>query len=222
MIDFSAIVARAQIAASQQNLVPVKRNASTGRMVVTKVATSGKVTPVAPVAPTRMTANGAREFLAAIRVAGRRPNDKGIMVSAGDNVKIADEKAALVAFVGKAESPHGNAMFQATSTARQLIAREYGAPVAPVKVASTVRGYVAGVAEAGKREADDAAARRRVAVGLVLDLRKIATREGLQIALLNAGHDDAKFAPFLASDAEAVEAAKLLADKLAAEHGIAE
>jgi hypothetical protein len=216
-IDFAALVARATVAASaSHNLVPVKRSRETGRMVATTVATTGKVQPIAPVAKAApvVTRETAERFIMAHRAAAKVKGAE----------RDAAERDAVIAFTGRwqAAAYHAKQVNDAMALASRTIVNAKRGPVAPaaVKVAPTLAGYVAGVNDAAKRDAEDTAARRRLAVGLLCDLRKVTTREGLHAALVSGGHDDAKFAPFLANDAEAIEAAKLLAAKLAAEHGI--
>ena len=225
MIDLSSAIASAvnAFAASQPApVVRVKRDASTGRMVRAEPATSGRVTPVSPVAPVAArSADDARTFLAALRAADAPlTGSDGKRRAPTADEKRAAERAALQAFGVRTLDPHGTAVFQATTTARGLIAAEKraaeGFKPEPAPVAPTLRGWDAAARDAA---ADDAAARKRIVIGLVLDLGKVRTASGFHAALVAGGRDDAPIALHL-SDAAATAAARALRADLAREHGI--
>lgn len=219
-IDFAALVARATAAA---NLVPVKRNAQTGRMERAPAAKAAAPAPVKLIATAAkaITVETAETFRAALKVAAKLDGE----------ARIKAERDAVIALVGSyaVGGYHPKAVNDALAAANKAIIAAKRGPVVPGPTRAEQRahlaslnGYTAGVADAAKRAADDAAARRRVLVGFVLDLRKVTTREGLHAAMVAGGRDDAHLAMFLASDAEAVEAARDMANALAREHGIAE
>ena len=222
-IDFAALVSRAQAdfaRTSPAPLVRVKRDPSTGRMERAPVAVKVAAPVAVKVAPV-VTVATAEQFRAALKLAAKLDGE----------ARIKAERDAVIALVGSYPMGgyHPKAVNDALDRANKLIVAAKRGPVAlgPSREEqrahlASLRGYTAGVADAAKRAAEDAAARRRVIVALVLDLRKVTTREGFHAALVAGGRDDAHLAPFLASDEEAIEAARTLAADLSREHGIAE
>lgn len=108
----------------------------------------------APAAPSAPSADMARAYLLAMRQAGKRVNDNGIMAPAGRDATEADQKAAIQALLGApVVGPLGSAIDNANRAAQRalrapmpkseaLAAEPYrhGAKAAP-----SVAGYVAGM-----------------------------------------------------------------------------
>ena len=128
----------------------------------------------------------------------------------------ADDARTFLAALRAADAPlTGSDGKRRAPTADEKRAAE-GFKPEPAPVAPTLRGWDAAARDAA---ADDAAARKRIVIGLVLDLGKVRTASGFHAALVAGGRDDAPIALHL-SDAAATAAARALRADLAREHGI--
>ncbi len=96
-----------------------------------------------------VTVESARIFLLAMRSAGKRANDHGVMINAGREATEADQKSAIQAFTGKpVVGPLGAALDNANRMAQRVL-RPVAAATTPYNHGATampsVAGYVAGM-----------------------------------------------------------------------------
>ena len=99
-------------------------------------------------------ADMARAFLTALRTAGKRANDKGVMVPGGRDATIADEAELIGAFCGYSKGqPHGTQLDNARQAAQRAL-RPVASSTAPYsRCSASVGGYVAGVNDAAAAQA---------------------------------------------------------------------
>lgn len=118
----------------------------------------------------------ATAFVLAMRNAGKRPNDKGVMISDPSKVK-GDEVQAIGDFIGyDVRLPHGENLFRANMAAKRSPSDNAGPSRSEVRRAqASIVGFVAGVPDNAARHLQNLQARERLAVEAIIGFQKEAT-----------------------------------------------